>query len=181
MQPSQPIPHEQCVQEARDSLLHGGVQEINSRFRRSKCGDEVNADWESIKNEYITTSLSQRELAKKHGVSQSSMTRRCRAEKWDELRSSNRLKATQNASEIFVESQTNRIQLLMQGGEKAAVILCKYLDKVADRDNIKPQDIRAATEALRSVRELFRTDETSTDDKLRKVRELLGGVPDALD
>lgn len=138
-------------------------------------------DWESIKNEYITSSVSQRELARKHGVSQSSMTRRCRAENWDSIRESINAEVTQRITEAYSQEQVDRIQLLMQGGEKAAAILCRYLDDIAQSSEIKPQDIKAAAEALRSVRELFRTDDSAAANDLKKVRELLGGVPDALD
>lgn len=141
----------------------------------------MNGDWESIKNEYITTSATMSDLSRKYAISLSSISRKADAENWKQQRASFSKKTQEKVESVASDAQSRRILLLMQGGEKAATILCRYLDDIAQSPEIKPQDIKAAAEALRSVRELFRTDDASTEDKLQKVRDLLGGVPDALD
>lgn len=44
------------------------------------------ADWNEIKTEYISTEIGYRDLAKKHGVSFSTLQRRARKENWAGLR-----------------------------------------------------------------------------------------------
>ena len=41
-------------------------------------------DWDAIKQEYISTNISQRELAEKYGVSVSSLGKRCASEGWSQ-------------------------------------------------------------------------------------------------
>jgi preprotein translocase subunit SecA len=141
----------------------------------------VNGDWDALKNEYITSTLSMHDLSRKFNVATSTISRRAEAENWKQQRATFQRKTQQQVESVAADAQTRRILLLMQGGEKAATILCRYLDDIAECPEIKPQDIKAAAEALRSVRELFRTDDSAAANDLRKVRELLGGVPDALD
>ena len=43
-------------------------------------------DWDAIKQEYISTNISQRELAEKYGVSVSSLGKKCASEWWSGLR-----------------------------------------------------------------------------------------------
>ena len=43
-------------------------------------------DWDAIKQEYISTNISQRELAEKYGVSVSSLGKKCASEGWSGLR-----------------------------------------------------------------------------------------------
>lgn len=57
-------------------------------------------DWKKIKKEYIATDISQRALAKKYGVAYSPLARRCRDEKWVELRA----KADSKADALAVEA-----------------------------------------------------------------------------
>lgn len=139
------------------------------------------ADWNAIREEYITGSSSQRELAKKHNVSQASINRRCRSEKWDDSRESFRLKVNQKTEESAIESHADRVALLLSGGEKAARLLLKNLDDMEKSGEINPYAIKVTVEAMRGIRDLYKADDGAPDAKLQRARELLGGVPNALD
>lgn len=56
-------------------------------------------DWDAIKQEYISTNISQRELAEKYGVSVSSLGKRCASEGWSELRKKFRKKVEKKTME----------------------------------------------------------------------------------
>lgn len=56
-------------------------------------------DWDAIKQEYISTNISQRELAEKHGVSVSSLGKRCASEGWSGLRKKFRKKVEKKTME----------------------------------------------------------------------------------
>ena len=56
-------------------------------------------DWDAIKQEYISTNISQRELAKKYGVSVSSLGKRCSSEGWSGLRKKFRKKVEKKTME----------------------------------------------------------------------------------
>ncbi|HJI69442.1 MAG TPA: hypothetical protein OIM14_03990 [Oscillospiraceae bacterium] len=56
-------------------------------------------DWDAIKQEYISTNISQRELAEKYGVSVSSLGKRCASEGWGGLRKKFRKKVEKKTME----------------------------------------------------------------------------------
>ena len=56
-------------------------------------------DWDAIKQEYISTNISQRELAEKYRVSVSSLGKRCASEGWSGLRKKFRKKVEKKTME----------------------------------------------------------------------------------
>ena len=56
-------------------------------------------DWDAIKQEYISTNISQRELAEKYGVSVSSLGKKCASEGWSWLRKKFRKKVEKKTME----------------------------------------------------------------------------------
>lgn len=139
------------------------------------------ADWVEIRNEYVTSSVSQRELARKHNVSQASLNRRCKAEKWDESRESFINAVIQKTEQAACDSQVDRVTQLIAAGEESAKLLMKRLEQMAASGKIKTYEVKAITESLKHLRDLYRSDSSSDTDRLQKVRDLLGGVPDALE
>lgn len=81
--------------------------------------DKIN--WLKIKEEYITTSISQRDLADKHGVSYNTLMKRATKEKWLELRE----KAEKKATEKLLQKQGNK---LLSVYEKSLDLLEELLD-----------------------------------------------------
>jgi hypothetical protein len=70
---------------------------------------------------------------------------------------------------------------LIAAGEESAKLLMKRLEQMAASEKIKTYEVKAITESLKHLRDLYRSDSGSDTDKYQKVRELLGGVPDALE
>ena len=161
-------------------LLGGGAGVKQTILRRSESGESM-ADWMEIRNEYVTSSVSQRELARKHNVSQASINRRCKAEKWDESRESYRCKVIQKTERAASDAQVDRVTQLIAAGEESAKLLMTRLEQMAASGKIKTYEVKAITESLKHLRDLNKSDGGSDGDKYQKVRDLLGGVPDALE
>jgi transposase len=82
---------------------------------------DKNINWLKIKEEYITSSISQRDLADKHGVSYNTLMKRATKEKWLELRE----KAEKKATEKLLQKQGDK---LLSVYEKSLDLLEELLD-----------------------------------------------------
>lgn len=65
-------------------------------------------DWDAIKQEYISTNISQRELAEKYGVSVSSLGKKCASEGWSGLRKKFRKKVEKKTMEKISRKKSLR-------------------------------------------------------------------------
>ena len=148
--------------------------------RRTESGEKM-ADWNAIRSEYITSSASQRELARKYGVSQASINRRSRSEKWDESRESFRSELIQKTTKAVCDSHIDRITRLLQKGDRLEQLLSKLMNEAEATGDIRAADIKTIASALKDLRDLYRAESGGEEDKYRKVRDLLGGIPDALE
>lgn len=137
-------------------------------------------DWPFIKNEYIHTRISTRELARKHGVSYSTLSSRAASEGWAAERSKTEAEVWQKTAEAAKNTRTDRMLLVIQMGERVVDMACKKLDEMNASGKINVYEIKSITEVLKNVRDLYKNAGTEDDDRLQKVRDLLGSIPDAL-
>jgi len=75
-------------------------------------------DWTKIRNEYATTQTSYAKLAKKYGVSKTTVQHKAAAEKWTELRKEHNTKVTEKYIQKSAALQAER---LMRYGEIAGL------------------------------------------------------------
>lgn len=133
-----------------------------------KSGESV-PDWVSIKTEYINTQISTRDLAAKHSVSYATLRKRAEKEGWTQARKeqgrSVGAKVAQKTAEAVSDLQADRITQLLSAGQKAACLLSSRLDQMADDGKIKTYEIKAITEALKNVRDLYETEGADTGAK----------------
>ena len=126
------------------------------------------ADWVAIRAEYISTQISTRDLAKKHGVPYSTLRKRAEKEEWAQARKDQERKTAalvaQKTAEAVSTVQAERMAQLMDASRKAADLLMERLDQMAREGNVKPYEVKAITEALKNVRALYQTDGTARDD-----------------
>lgn len=134
----------------------------DEHFAGGKKSGESVPDWVSIKTEYISTQISTRDLAAKHSVSYATLRRRAEKEGWTQARKEQWRnvgeKIAQKTAEAVSDLQADRIAQLLSAGQKAAVLLSSRLDQMADEGKIKTYEIKAVTEALKNVRDLYETD-----------------------
>lgn len=132
-----------------------------------ESGESV-ADWVSIKTEYINTQIGFRGLAEKYGVSKNTIARRAKEEGWSAERDRQRDRIGtllgQKTAEAVSDLQAVRITLLMSASQKAAELLSERLDQMAADGKIKTYEIKAITEALKNVRDLYATDDSTQEE-----------------
>lgn len=128
----------------------------------------MSVDWLKIKTEYVTTQISLRDLAQKHGVSFSTVSRRSDKENWVQLRKEHEkevsTKVIQKAAEASSCTHADRMAELIELSHCSAQLLGARLMQMAQTGKIKTYEVKAITEALKNVRDLYRTDETAADD-----------------
>ena len=66
-------------------------------------------DWLKIKTEYINGNIALRPLAEKHGVSYSSIAKVAAAERWNDLRESQRIKAESKTNQKILEKTSEAL------------------------------------------------------------------------
>ena len=143
------------------------------------------ADWVAIRNEYICSRISTRDLAQKYGVSYTTLRRHAEKGEWAKAREEYEREVSAKVAQKTIEAtscaHSSRIQRLIEGGELSAELLLVRLEQMAKSGKVKPYEIKTITESLKHIRDLYKIDTGADDVKYQKARELLGGVPDALD
>lgn len=108
--------------------------------------------WSKIKTEYITSSISQRKLAEKHGVSYSVLAQKCRDEGWVALRKAHQGKTVAKAVEKIGDRQAEQMaeSLTAAAGELLAMVRkgIRNLDRPvrAHKETIEQEGITTSTE-----------------------------------
>lgn len=88
----------------------------------------ADVNWEKIKVEYITTSISQRKLADKYDIPLSNITRRSINEKWVEQREQYKSKVTSKTVEKSANREANRLARLMDTTSKAIDVAARAFE-----------------------------------------------------
>ena len=130
--------------------------------------------WEDIKNEYISTKISQRDLAKKYGINITNITNRSTREGWVKLREefSNRIqtKALQNIEEAALNFQA-------QVSESAIKLLEKVNELLSLDEALAPRDLKSLSSTLLDLRDILTAHkEEGEEDNLFTV--IMGGDAD---
>ena len=88
----------------------------------------ADVDWLVIKMEYITTDLSLRKLAEKHGVNRTTIGQRCKAEGWVEARRQHKEKILSKTTEKIANKEANKLAKLAAATDKAIDVVVKAFD-----------------------------------------------------
>lgn len=89
----------------------------------------ITVDWNTLKAEYIAGGVSYRELAEKHGVSQSTLRQRAAREKWSEQKNTVRTEVEQKMIDTISDEQTEQAVSAASLISKAAM---NFLMKIAE-------------------------------------------------
>lgn len=111
-------------------------------------------DWKAIKTEYITTNISQRELAKKYKVGARQLAERSKKEKWVEKRKQKSSELTAKMIDKATDEQVDRYARLMRVSDMALEIVERKIKACEDTEGIKTSDLRALTGAIRDLKEI---------------------------
>lgn len=114
-------------------------------------------DWPAIRAEYVGGNASTRELAQKHGVSYSTLQKRCRADGWAAEREAMRGKAAaewrQKTAEGLVSARLEHTRRLVALADRAMAALEARLDAMDEHPNA--YEIKAVVEAALKIRDIY--------------------------
>ena len=124
------------------------------------------ADWSSIKMEYNTTDITLRELAKKHGVSESMIFKKCSKEKWEAARKQQVSKVEAKILQKDANRKASRAERL---SDAADLLLSKIESGIANAPIVTPTAAKNYSDALKNIREIhmIRTEEDIEEQKAR--------------
>lgn len=109
-------------------------------------------DWELIKTEYITTDVTFKELAEKHGLKHDYVRKRASREKWRDDRDIFRSKRTQKAINKAINRGSEDICEYLMKLKGCSTELDRAIEKVLkQRDKLTPQDVRLMASALKDA------------------------------
>lgn len=151
-------------------------------------------NWLKIKNEYITTELSQRAICKKYSVSYNTLKDRAKNEKWADLKKDYHSKLAeqtqQKVMEKIVEKETSRIDELLKLTDiaqektlKAFEQLTMYSDMLGNVNEIDLIDVnrlKKLISGLKELKEILTVDNSATSDEEQKQADLLKAIERAV-
>lgn len=120
-------------------------------------------DWEKIKTEYVTGSLSYQKLADKHSVSVNTLKGRAKREKWGDARAASRRKV-QKRKQAKIENK-----LADEAAEETLDVLgvaYRLLEVISDKieQYVQPKEIKALSGALKDINDIQIINTTDNKD-----------------
>lgn len=88
----------------------------------------ADVDWKAIKMEYVTSDISQRNLAEKHGVPYGTLKRKCADEKWVSERESYERKVVAKTLEKTANRESNKLAKLIATTDKAIDVVARAFE-----------------------------------------------------
>lgn len=148
---------------------------------------ENRIDWNAIRAEYIGGGISQRKLAAKHGVSFNTLKDIANEEGWHDLREQAHNKATTTAQQKVVSSAAENAVIAARIQKALLLKIERAVNKMPiDATEVKVVDgqktvvfrLRDLASSYKDMTENVKQQEDS--DMLKAAKELLGGIPSAI-
>ena len=116
-------------------------------------GEELMADWQKIKTEYITTDTSYRKLSEKYGIHYKTIADKGKDEGWKELRSQHTHKTLTKTLDVISTKQVDRATKLICVADK---LLGKVESLVDDYPELvmAPQNLKHISGVLKDIKEI---------------------------
>jgi hypothetical protein len=124
------------------------------------------ADWQKIKMEYITTDITLRKLAEKHGVSESMIFKKCSREQWEAAR---KQQVSKVEATILKRDATRKADRAARLSDAADLLLSKIESGIANAPIVTPTAAKNYSDALRNIRDIhmIRTEEDIEEQRAR--------------
>ena len=124
------------------------------------------ADWSRIKKEYVTTDITLRKLAEKHGVSESTLFKRCSKEQWEALRKQQGSKVEAKFLERDANRKADRAVALM---EAADLLLERTISGITAYRELPATAAKNYSDALKNIKEIhmIRSEEDIEEQRAR--------------
>lgn len=129
-------------------------------------------DWAALETEYITTSISLRTLAYKHGIGASKLKKRAATEKWVAKRNQYRAESVQKTIDKASNLTAEANAILYEAAKAWAETLMSYTKQEVEDLKWKPKDItgplKDCFDILNNKSDLDIEEQKARIDKLRK-------------
>ncbi len=141
-------------------------------------------NWTKIKNEYINTNISQRKLAKKYGISVSTLTKRANKEKWQQEKEMQRNKieteVDKQIGKKIIEAEVDRMTKLLSLSDKISAKIEKAIDQLETSGTVDTYKLRQVVQSLKDIKDitLFNNNGASSESKHD---ELINAIKEAVD
>jgi hypothetical protein len=116
-------------------------------------------NWSKIRNEYITTNISQRVIAEKYSISYSTVKRRAVKEDWRSLRAEKYAKSASKAVEITTTKEAERAARIGAVSDKLMAVLERAVDcyNAVSPEQLTAEDkrqLRALAGAIKDIKDI---------------------------
>lgn len=109
------------------------------------------ADWEKIKAEYLTTEISIRDLAQKHGVHYTTIAKKASKEEWQTQRQQQTNRTLTKILAADTKQKVDRANRLMTVADK----LLRKVEMFVEEDGlISPTSAKNLSDALKNIKEV---------------------------
>lgn len=124
------------------------------------------ADWEKIKAEYITTDISVRDLAQKHGVHYTTIGKKASKEGWQELRQQ---QTNTTLTKILTAVSDQKVDRATKLYDATDELLDKIVAGISSVDVVSPTAAKNYSDALKNIKEIhmIRSAEDVEEQKAR--------------
>lgn len=133
-----------------------------------------NIDWKKIKKEYVTTTISQRDISRKYGVSLAQIANHSKKENWVEKREQYQNKIYTKSVEKQESKDIDRLERVKSSADRLGVIIDSVLEQTETMSKSSrvrlssAKDIRSMTAAVKDLavvlKELYGTKDEDTED-----------------
>ena len=121
-------------------------------------------DWNRIKGEYVAGGISQRELAKKYGLSWSTLQKRANRERWAEVRQRACNKVVEKVVQETAKKKADNATLAADIKRKGLIILDGLFDDFAQVRATEHRESRKGITDIKRLRDLTQAFRDLTDD-----------------
>lgn len=115
------------------------------------------SNWNDIKNQYITTDISLRDLANETGVSVSTLTKKATSEKWNETRKQTRIKIEAKTAEKIIEKTAEKQSKINEKVLALAEKALKHIETHFEQSVIEADVLRKLVASLKDLQPIHRT------------------------
>lgn len=114
------------------------------------------ADWETIKQEYITTNASYRELAAKYGLSRTAVCEKGKKEGWVELRRQHLSETLAKTLELDSDKKARIFKRASDVSEKALKIIEETIEQIEpDEVRVNPNMMKQLLGAVKDIKDIL--------------------------
>lgn len=121
-------------------------------------------DWLRIKTEYINGNVSYRNLAEKHGVSQSAIRKKAAAEKWAAAKTEQRNKIGTKTEQKSAEKISDNESEIASIKSRIRLKIYQELENRLNTDGVDGADFRRLVQNYKDMNEIEIVDVHETDD-----------------